>query len=68
MLSRSHPPPEAGMTFSRGDRVIATDAYARIKRGTIGVIEVPGGLFDPPRVSFEDGNSVAYPPNMLARL
>ena len=56
------------MTFSRGDRVIATDAYARIKRGTIGVIEVPGGLFDPPKVSFEDGNSVCYPPNMLGKL
>ena len=56
------------MTFSKGDRVIATDAYHRIKRGTIGVVEDPGGVFDPPTVSFEDGARTCYPPWKLAKL
>lgn len=56
------------MTFSRGDRVIATDAHDRVRRGTIGVVEAPGGPFGPPKVCFEDGVTVSYPPYMLGKL
>lgn len=56
------------MTFERGDRVIATDSYNWVSKGTKGVIVEPAGLFDGPTVAFETGKTTTYPMSKLHKI
>jgi hypothetical protein len=56
------------MGFRPGDRVIATDEYNWIKKGTKGVIVEARGVFSNPEVAFENGKRMQYPENKLAKI